>query len=170
MTMHSAKGLEFPHVFLVGFEDGLFPGMPAIGDREEMEEERRLCYVAITRAKQSLYISTAEGRNFDGSHRYPSRFILDIGEEFLDFTVKPREGLIEETRKYVEMSNNRLSFGAPQMAFNAGDRIRHKVFGPGTVLEPDLTKASYLIQFDEMETPRSISFRVKMDKLTSDDL
>jgi DNA helicase-2/ATP-dependent DNA helicase PcrA len=53
------------------------------------------------------------------------------------------------------------------MAFNAGDRIRHKVFGVGTVLEPDLTKASYLIQFDEMETPRSISFRVKMEKLTS---
>ena len=85
----------------------------------------------------------------------------------MNFIVKPREGLIEETRKYVEMSNNRLSFGAPQMAFNAGDRIRHKVFGVGTVLEPDLTKASYLIQFDEMETPRSISFRVKMEKLTS---
>ena len=60
MTMHSAKGLEFPHVFLVGFEDGLFPGMRAIGDREEMEEERRLCYVAITRAKQTLTISHAK--------------------------------------------------------------------------------------------------------------
>ena len=166
MTVHAAKGLEFPNVFLCAMNEGIFPSRKT-QSLEAMEEERRLAFVAITRAKQSLYISTAEGRNFDGSHRYPSRFILDIGEELMDFTVKPREGLIEETRKYVEMSNNRLSFGAPQMAFNAGDRIRHKVFGPGTVLEPDLTKASYLIQFDEMETPRSISFRVKMEKLTS---
>jgi DNA helicase-2/ATP-dependent DNA helicase PcrA len=66
MTMHSAKGLEFPYVFLVGFEDGLFPGMRAIGDVEEMEEERRLCYVAITRAKDTLYISHAKQRMLYG--------------------------------------------------------------------------------------------------------
>ena len=66
MTMHSAKGLEFPHVFLVGFEDGLFPGMRAIGDSEEMEEERRLCYVAITRAKQTLTITHAKQRMLYG--------------------------------------------------------------------------------------------------------
>ncbi len=169
MTVHAAKGLEFPHVFLCAMNEGIFPSRKT-QTLEAMEEERRLAFVAITRAKQSLYISTAEGRNFDGSHRYPSRFILDIGEELMDFTVKPRDGLIEETRKYIEMSNNRLSFGAPQMAFNAGDRIRHKVFGPGTILEPDLTKASYLIQFDEMDTPRSISFRVKMEKFANGEL
>ena len=66
MTMHSAKGLEFPNVFLVGFEDGLFPGMRAIGDMEEMEEERRLCYVAITRAKKNLTISYARQRMLYG--------------------------------------------------------------------------------------------------------
>ena len=83
MTMHSAKGLEFPHVFLVGFEDGLFPGMRAIGDEEEMEEERRLCYVAITRAKQSLTISHARQRMIYGrtSAALPSRFLKEIPED-----------------------------------------------------------------------------------------
>ena len=83
MTMHSAKGLEFPHVFLVGFEDGLFPGMRAIGDKEEMEEERRLCYVAITRAKKSLTISHARQRMLYGrtSAALPSRFLKEIPEE-----------------------------------------------------------------------------------------
>ena len=83
MTMHSAKGLEFPHVFLVGFEDGLFPGMRAIGDREEMEEERRLCYVAITRAKKSLTISYARQRMLYGrtSAAMPSRFLKEIPED-----------------------------------------------------------------------------------------
>ena len=85
MTMHSAKGLEFPHVFLVGFEDGLFPGMRAIGDTEEMEEERRLCYVAITRAKNSLTISHARQRMLYGrtSAALPSRFLKEIPEEYL---------------------------------------------------------------------------------------
>ena len=82
MTMHSAKGLEFPHVFLVGFEDGLFPGMRSIGDAEEMEEERRLCYVAITRAKESLTICYAKQRMLYGrtSAALPSRFLKEIPE------------------------------------------------------------------------------------------
>jgi DNA helicase-2/ATP-dependent DNA helicase PcrA len=83
MTMHSAKGLEFPHVFLVGFEDGLFPGMRAIGDREEMEEERRLCYVAITRAKKTLTITHAKQRMLYGrtNAALKSRFLNEIPEE-----------------------------------------------------------------------------------------
>ena len=83
MTMHSAKGLEFPHVFLVGFEDGLFPGMRAIGDHEEMEEERRLCYVAITRAKQTLTISYAKQRMLYGrtNAAMKSRFLREIPDE-----------------------------------------------------------------------------------------
>ena len=87
MTMHSAKGLEFPHVFLVGFEDGLFPGMRAIGDREEMEEERRLCYVAITRAKQTLTISHAKQRMLYGrtNAALKSRFLREIPEDCVVF-------------------------------------------------------------------------------------
>lgn len=85
MTMHSAKGLEFPHVFLVGFEDGLFPGMRAIGDREEMEEERRLCYVAITRAKVTLTISYARQRMLYGrtNAALRSRFLSEIPDDLV---------------------------------------------------------------------------------------
>ena len=98
MTMHSAKGLEFPHVFLVGFEDGLFPGMRAIGDTEEMEEERRLCYVAITRAKQTLTISHAKQRMLYGrtSSALKSRFLSEIPEDCVvhkgGFKPKPETG------------------------------------------------------------------------------
>ena len=85
MTMHAAKGLEFPHVFLVGFEDGLFPGMRAIGEREEMEEERRLCYVAITRAEEHCYLSFAKSRYKFGKTEFssPSRFLKDIDTCYL---------------------------------------------------------------------------------------
>lgn len=98
MTMHSAKGLEFPHVFLVGFEDGLFPGMRAIGDHEEMEEERRLCYVAITRAKQTLTISHAKQRMLYGrtNAALKSRFLREIPEDCVIFKgatkVRPESG------------------------------------------------------------------------------
>ncbi len=83
MTMHSAKGLEFPVVFTVGMEEGLFPGMRAIGDAEEMEEERRICYVAMTRAKEKLYMTCANQRMLYGrtSANRPSRFLGEIPEE-----------------------------------------------------------------------------------------
>lgn len=164
MTVHAAKGLEFPYVFLCALNEGIFPSRK-IQTRETMEEERRLAFVALTRAQRGLYLSTAEGRNFDGSYRYPSRFILDIDEELLTFTQPPRDGLIEEARDYILLSDKRLAWGAPQMAFDAGQRVRHSVFGPGTILEPDLTRSAYIIQFDGMDTPRSISFRVRLEKL-----
>ena len=86
MTMHSAKGLEFPQVFLVGLEEGLFPGMRAIGEPEEMEEERRLCYVAITRARERLTISYAHQRMLYGRTNacMPSRFLKEIPEECVE--------------------------------------------------------------------------------------
>ncbi len=88
MTMHSAKGLEFPVVFNVGMEEGIFPGMRAIGDMEEMEEERRLCYVAMTRAKEKLYMTCANQRMLYGrtSSNRPSRFLGEIPEERLERT------------------------------------------------------------------------------------
>jgi DNA helicase-2/ATP-dependent DNA helicase PcrA len=83
MTMHAAKGLEFPEVFIVGFEDGLFPGMRAIGDAEEMEEERRLCYVAITRARKLLYLSRSKSRFHMGMNKptSPSRFLDHLNDD-----------------------------------------------------------------------------------------
>ena len=86
MTMHAAKGLEFPVVFLVGAEEGIFPGIRAIGETEEMEEERRLCYVAMTRAKEKLYLTCASQRMLFGrtSANRPSRFVGEIPEEHLE--------------------------------------------------------------------------------------
>ena len=86
MTMHSAKGLEFPVVFVVGAEEGIFPGIRAIGETEEMEEERRLCYVAMTRAKEKLYLTCANQRMLFGrtSSNRPSRFVDEIPTEHLE--------------------------------------------------------------------------------------
>ena len=93
MTMHSAKGLEFPVVFLVGAEEGIFPGVRAIGEQEEMEEERRLCYVAMTRAKEKLYLTCAHQRMLFGrtSSNRPSRFVSEIPEAYLERTGRGEE-------------------------------------------------------------------------------
>ena len=80
MTVHAAKGLEFPYVFLCGMNEGIFPSRK-VRTLPGMEEERRLAFVALTRAEKGLYLSEADGRNFDGSPRYPSRFLLDIDSQ-----------------------------------------------------------------------------------------
>ncbi len=86
MTLHSAKGLEYPVVFVIGMEDGIFPHMRSVGDPEELEEERRLAYVGITRAEQRLHLSHAASRNLYGSNQYnpPSRFLDEIPAELID--------------------------------------------------------------------------------------
>ncbi len=86
MTLHSAKGLEFPLVFMIGMEERLFPHVRALEDREQMEEERRLCYVGMTRARERLFLTNARRRRIFGQDQYnqPSRFIADIPEDFLD--------------------------------------------------------------------------------------
>ena len=85
MTLHSAKGLEFPAVFLVGLEEGIFPGNKSIGEQSELEEERRLCYVGITRAKNHLFLTCAKQRTIFGSttYNFPSRFLEEIPDEYL---------------------------------------------------------------------------------------
>ena len=90
MTLHSAKGLEFPVVFLTGLEDGVFPHMRSLGDPDELEEERRLCYVGITRAEERLYLCHAWSRMLFGATDYypPSRFLDEIPEELVDGSAK----------------------------------------------------------------------------------
>ena len=161
MTMHSAKGLEFPHVFLVGFEDGLFPGMRAIGDKEEMEEERRLCYVAITRAKQSLTISHARQRMLYGrtSAALPSRFLKEIPEECMvkKGGIRPARDTTygggtyggygssfgESAYRSPARHNQPKRTDSPMVAnakstkyleLNKGDMVMHAAFGRGMVL------------------------------------
>lgn len=164
MTVHTSKGLEFPYVFLCGMNEGIFPSRKT-KTREGMEEERRLAFVAMTRAKKRLYLSEAKGRNLDGSPRYPSRFILDIDQNLLEYDRKPEEGLIKEAREYIELSSRCLLTDEAPSHYPIGQKILHKIFGSGTIVDVDTEKSAYAILFDGMETPRTISFRVKLEKM-----
>ena len=180
MTMHSAKGLEFPHVFLVGFEDGLFPGMRAIGDAEEMEEERRLCYVAITRAKQSLTITHAKQRMLYGrtSAALPSRFLREIPEECM--VRKGGYRRVQESSFGFDSSHSSYSaypgYAAPvrkpqpkrvesamisnanasYLELNQGDMVMHAAFGKGLVLSVLKMGGDALLEiaFDDIGTKK----------------
>lgn len=163
MTVHSAKGLEFPYVFLCAMNEGVFPSKKT-DTIQKMEEERRLAFVAMTRAQKGLYLSEAEGRNFDGSPRYPSRFLLDIEPALLDYTQKPQEGLIIETKDYLVINERYLADEENQLSMAVGQRVKHNIFGSGTVVDVDLIKAAHLVKFDNIDTPRSISFRAKLEK------
>ena len=170
MTIHSAKGLEFPHVFLVGFEDGLFPGMRAIGDREEMEEERRLCYVAITRAKKSLTISHARMRMIYGrtASALPSRFLQEIPESCIvkrgGYRPQVQESRRESYEKHISKSHAYLSSviraqaasGVPAPEFNKGDMVMHAAFGKGMVLSVIKMGGDALLEvaFDDIGTKK----------------
>lgn len=164
MTVHAAKGLEFPCVFLCGMNEGIFPSRK-VRTLEAMEEERRLAFVAATRAENRLYLTRAESRNFDGSPQYPSRFILDIDRQLIQFTKEPREGLIKEAEDYIELSRKYLPASESDIVFPVGQRVRHAVFGAGTVTDVDRDRGAHVIQFDSMDTPRRISFRVKMERI-----
>ena len=163
MTVHAAKGLEFPYVFLCGMDEGIFPSRK-IDTQEGMEEERRLAYVAMTRAEKMLYLSASGGRNFDHSPRYPSRFLLDIDEDLLDFDNRPEDALIKQTREYIAVKSRFYKDASDRFA--PGQRIRHSVFGDGTILDTDHAKGRYEIKFDNIATPRSISFRISLELIS----
>ncbi len=163
MTVHAAKGLEFPYVFLCGMNEGIFPSRK-VRTRPSMEEERRLAFVALTRAEKGLYLSEADGRNFDGSPRYPSRFLLEIAPELLTYTKPPQPGLLRAAQDAIAHSERFLP-EQESAALPVGQRVRHSVFGAGTVVDVDLEKNAHVVQFDGMDTPRSISFRAKLELL-----
>ena len=172
MTMHSAKGLEFPHVFLVGFEDGLFPGMRAIGDAEEMEEERRLCYVAITRAKQSLTITYARQRMLYGrtSSAMASRFLKEIPEECIvkrggyrrayeggySGYSQPGTYAAPQRRPKPVLPTASVASSAPCLELNQGDMVMHAAFGRGLVLSVQKMGGDALLEiaFDDIGTKK----------------
>ena len=164
MTVHAAKGLEFPYVFLCGMNEGVFPS-GRTNTLPGMEEERRLAFVAVTRAEKALYLSEAEGRNLDGSPRYPSRFLLDIDPALLNYTAPPKESLIRDARDYIAANERMLPAERAESRFHLGQRVRHEILGEGTVLEIDTDKGAYVLQFDSMKTPRRISFRVKLEAI-----
>ena len=164
MTVHAAKGLEFPHVFLCAMNEGIFPSKKT-NTLERMEEERRLAFVAMTRAEKRLYLSEAEGRNLDGSPKFPSRFILDIDRELLEYANEPKESLITDAQNYIEATEKYMPENLDSIVLQSGQRVRHAVFGEGTVVDADTNKGAHLIKFDSMDTPRTISFKVKLEVL-----
>ncbi len=163
MTVHTAKGLEFPYVFLCAMNEGVFPSKKT-STRQSMEEERRLAFVAMTRAQKRLFLSEAEGWNFDGSPRYPSRFLLDIDAGLLEFTQPPQAGLLEAAQDYIVLSSRWLADENQPTRFAQGQRVRHGIFGEGTILQADEERGAYLIQFDSMQTPRAIAFRAQLSQ------
>lgn len=163
MTVHSAKGLEFPYVFLCAMNEGVFPS-GKVRTFKGMEEERRLAFVAVTRAEKALYITESEGRNFDGSPRYPSRFILDVDDGLICHEGL-RESLITEAREKIDSANRFLIPDGEGDMLSVSQRVFHKIFGEGVIIDVNLESHSYAVKFDEIETPRSISFRAKLEKI-----
>jgi len=165
MTMHSAKGLEFPNVFLVGFEDGVFPGIRAIGELEEMEEERRLCYVAITRAKVNLTITYAKQRMLYGrtNAALSSRFLREIPEEFVvrkggyqvasSYYTAPAP---QRTTSYTTRSYAITPEKTNYLELNKGDMVQHTAFGRGMVLSVVKMGGDALLEiaFDQIGTKK----------------
>ncbi|MBO6010444.1 MAG: ATP-binding domain-containing protein, partial [Oscillospiraceae bacterium] len=181
MTMHSAKGLEFPTVFVAGAEEGIFPGTRAIGDEDEIEEERRLCYVAITRAKKKLYMTGARQRMMMGrtSNNLPSRFVDELPEECIEKSGAQRYapqfgaygsggrdawgdgGGYGRSRRPARAPGRPAAprpAAAPAAAvnFKKGDTVVHKAFGKGVILsvQPAGGDALLEIAFDSAGTKR----------------
>ena len=167
MTVHAAKGLEFPYVFLCGMNEGIFPSRK-IHTLEGMEEERRLAFVAMTRAKKRLFISEAGGQTFEGIPRYPSRFIMDIDRSCVEFTKEPSQELIAGVRKYIENDSRHLKGAAKLNLLEKGRRVEHAILGIGTILDINVDEESYLVQFDGMPTPMQIAMKVRL-KVKKDD-
>ena len=179
MTMHSAKGLEFPSVFVVGMEDGLFPGNRAMGEPEEMEEERRLCYVAMTRAKEKLTLTNARQRMLFGRTTpcMPSRFLKEIPEENMEWLGKPEprptsswddfgDGPAYAPQREARPGTERpahperpvrpAAVSAPLLQLQPGDGVRHSAFGQGMVLSVRPMGGDALVEvaFDRVGTKR----------------
>ena len=195
MTMHSAKGLEFPTVYIVGMEESIFPGLRAIGEPEEMEEERRLCYVAITRAKRKLHLLCARQRMIFGrtSANRCSRFVDEIPEEdirkqlpkgygYSEKRQEPSYGWRErqgepsfayrppEARQRSVVPGPRKPAAPPSSSnFALGDRVRHKAFGDGTIAKLTPMGNDFLVEirFDKIGSKKLMlrAAALHMDKI-----
>ena len=180
MTIHSAKGLEFPVVFLPGMEDGIFPGMQSIADASEMEEERRLAYVAITRAKEELYIFRARERITYGKTQYnpASQFLKEIPESLCVTVGDRRPGTAPAQRPAQKPAFRADSYAtkyggipkktaAPAAVLSAGDRVRHPMFGEGLILSASKMGADtlYEVAFDTVGTKKLMATFAKLTKI-----
>lgn len=180
MTIHSAKGLEFPVVFLPGFEDGIFPSLQSAMDPEELEEERRLAYVAITRAKDRLYCVHVRERMIFGKTQFNprSRFIDEIPEELVDLGYIPKAELEAQQQKSKKPIISREFFKKADIAsnigksesgvtFEVGDRVSHYNFGEGEIISitPMGADKMYEIIFDTVGTKKLMATYAKLKKI-----
>lgn len=165
MTIHAAKGLEFPYVFICGLNEGVFPSKKTRTEAA-MEEERRLAFVAITRAENRLYLTEAQGRNLDSSPRFPSRFILEVDRGDIDYVNEPDEALVKEARDYIRLESKHLKKEDKSELFEEGARIEHMIFGAGTITALDMEMQAYMIKFDKQQTERFIAFKVNLKPLS----
>ena len=177
MTIHNAKGLEFPYVFVCGLNEGFFP-VKRVQNKVQLEEERRLAYVAFTRAENVLCLSDAEdGVAGESGTRYPSRFLLEMDMGELDVARGFSEDLLEAAKAHIAGVDQERDFlndeslglvkKAPTAEFSVGDRVVHKIFGVGTVRVVDEKNFCYEIAFDKFATPRSIQFDFPLRGLTA---
>lgn len=167
LTIHAAKGMEFKNVFLCGMNEGIFPSRK-VQTPEDMEEERRIAYVAMTRAKDRLFITDAEGKASDGIFKYPSRFVFEAaGEGMKNFDIeKPLDkGLVEQSQKIIKYDESRLKAAATQL--KKGDRVHHKVFGAGTIVLVNDKAFCYTIKFDDLATERSVQFSAPLELIAA---
>jgi len=163
MTVHAAKGLEFPAVFLCGLSEGIFPGKRA-NTREKLEEERRLCYVAFTRAKDRLFLSDAAGSNYDGSFRYPSRFLFNAEKENVEYAVPLDPDLEERALEQIRKTED-MDTPAVRPDDMIGKRVLHPVFGEGSIIGIPRGQEGIIVQFDTIHTPRTFGPAAKITYL-----
>lgn len=180
MTIHSAKGLEFDNVFLIGMEDGIFPGSRSLDNEDDMEEERRLAYVAVTRAKKQLYVTSAGRRMIFGQtqHNVTSRFIREIGKEHYikqdnytknkdmhDNSVTEVQSL--SLQQQIAMAKRQTAVKATNTTYEAGERVSHKIFGEGTIISAIPASNDYMLEiaFDKVGTKKIMANFAKLTKL-----
>jgi DNA helicase-2/ATP-dependent DNA helicase PcrA len=165
ITLHQAKGLEFPVVFIVGMEDGILPHFKSIDDPAQLEEERRLCYVGITRAKKKVYLVRAFRRHLMGSSAVnkPSRFLLDIPSHLI--TIGGRHEVEDEWPTSSADAKEKAMKDLPE--FKAGDHIRHDQFGEGVVVNYHRVKndAEVVVAFDGTGVKRFLLSFAKIEKV-----
>ena len=160
MTIHAAKGMEFPVVFLCGLSEGIFPGKRA-DTRERLEEERRLAYVAFTRAQDRLFLSDAAGNNYDGTARLPSRFLFNAERENLDYVVELDPEIVDAAQREISKTES-FPERKPKVDEAVGKRVMHPIFGVGTVIGKPRDREGYIIQFDDVPTPRTLGNNGKL--------
>lgn len=184
MTVHSAKGLEYENIFVVGMDDGIFPSARSFDSEDDMEEERRLAYVAITRAKKRLYLTNARQRMLFGQtqHNVTSRFMREIGSELVekhDNAAAMKQQLEENDKTVTEvhsatlqqqLARNKKTSGSASkeaVTYTAGEKVSHSIFGEGVIasVKPMANDSMLEIAFDKVGTKKIMANYAKLKKL-----